>query len=78
MDIFEKLLSDKRDEHAQAKKDLNRLVETLLNEINFKLDKRFKILDLKREGDYLYQHALNVASYAILIGHRLQYRAGKI
>lgn len=78
MEIFERLLSDKRDELAQAKKDLNRLIETLLNEINYKLDKRFKILDLKRGGDYLYQHALNVASYSILIGHRLQYHQLKL
>jgi len=77
-EIFSRLMSDKHDEIAQAKKDLHRLVETLLSEINVKLDKRFKVLDLKREGDYLYQHVLNVASYSILIGHRLEYHQLKL
>jgi len=77
-EIFRKLLSPKRPEMIQGKRELNQLAEQLLAEMNYRAKGRFYYLDLKRRDDYLYQHALDVATYALLMGHSLQYHQLKL
>ncbi len=49
-----------------------------MRQVNHKLDAPPDILDLKRQEDYLYQHAINVAAYSILIGQSMQYHQMKL
>jgi HD-GYP domain-containing protein (c-di-GMP phosphodiesterase class II) len=63
---------------SNAKKDLSHLTDTLINEVNIRITEAPDIVDLKREQDYLFQHAINVAALAILIGQSMQYHQLKL
>jgi HD-GYP domain-containing protein (c-di-GMP phosphodiesterase class II) len=76
--IFKRMLSKDKIEISNAKKDLSILTDTLINEVNMRRTEPPDILDLKREKDYLYQHAMNVAAIAILIGQSMQYHQLKL
>ncbi|MFQ5705957.1 MAG: HD-GYP domain-containing protein [bacterium] len=76
--IFRKLLTDDRRQIATAKKEVFVLAENILKSVNLKKHEGSKILDLKRQGDYLCQHSINVAAYSILIGTCLSYHQLKL
>ncbi|MFQ5750512.1 MAG: HD-GYP domain-containing protein [bacterium] len=76
--IFRLLNLDDPQKATAAKSKLFALARSLLLNVNYNIQKLPKILDLKRHEDYLYQHSINVAVYAILIGHRLQYNETRL
>jgi len=75
---YKKLMSSNKVTISEGKKDLSELADSLLRQVNHRLEAPSDILDLKREEDYFYQHAINVAAYAILIGQRMQYHQIKL
>jgi len=75
---YRKLMSSNKITISEGKKDLNELADFLLGQVNHRLEASSDILDLKRQEDYLYQHAINVTAYAILIGQRMQYHQMKL
>ena len=75
---FKKLMSPNKVTISEGKKDLSELADSLLRQVNHRLEAPLDILDLKREEDYFYQHAINVTAYAILIGQRMQYHQIKL
>jgi len=77
-DVYKKLLSKDKAIISNAKKQLSQLADTLIREVKVKMTSPPDLVDLKREGDYLYQHAVNVAAYAILIGQSVQYHQLKL
>ena len=76
--IYQKLRSSNKITVSDGKKDLNEVAASLVRQVNYRLETPPDILDLKRQEDYLYQHAINVAAYAILIGQRLRYHQIKL
>ncbi len=76
--IFQHLRSKDKIQVSNAKRNLSKLADTLIREVNIRMNHAPNILDLKREPDYIYQHAINVAGYAIMIGHSLQYHQLKL
>jgi HD-GYP domain-containing protein (c-di-GMP phosphodiesterase class II) len=76
--IYQKLRSSNKITVSDGKKDLNEVAASLVRQVNYRLETPPDILDLKRQEDYLYQHAINVAAYAILIGQRLRYHQMKL
>ncbi len=77
-EIFRRLASSNRGDLVRGKQEIMRLADQLLKNVSFRPEMRVRYLDLKRRDDYLYQHALNVALYAILIGHSLHYHQLKM
>lgn len=77
-DVYKKLLSKDKVIISNAKKQLSQLADTLIREVKVKMTSPPDLVDLKREGDYLYQHAVNVAAYSILIGQSVQYHQLKL
>ena len=75
---YKKLMSPNKITISDGKKDLSELAGSLLRQVNHRLEAPPDILDLKRQDDYLYQHAINVTAYAILIGQRMQYHQIKM
>ena len=75
---YKKLMSPNKVTISDGKKDLNELADSLFKQANHRLEAQPDILDLKRQEDYLYQHAINVTAYAILIGQRMQYHQIKL
>ena len=76
--IYQKLMSPNKITISDGKKELNEMADSLVRQVNYRLEEPPNILDLKRQEDYLYQHAINVAAYAILIGQRMQYHQMKL
>ncbi len=76
--IYQKLMNPNKITISDGKKDLNEMADSLVRQVNYRLEAPPNILDLKRQEDYLYQHAINVAAYAILIGQRMQYHQMKL
>lgn len=76
--IYQKLTSPSKITISDGKKDLNELADSLIRQVNHRLESPPDILDLKRQEDYLYQHAINVTAYSILIGQSLQYHQMKL
>jgi len=76
--IYAKLLSKDKIEVSNGKKDLSALADSLIREVNVKMATPPDILDLKRGEDYIYQHAINVAAYSILLGQSLHYHQLKL
>jgi len=76
--VFDSFLSKDKIKISNAKKELSALTDSIIREVNIKMQQAPKILDLKREKDYLYQHAINVAGYAVLIGESMQYHQLKL
>ncbi len=77
-EIFQKLQSEDRTVVAKGKRELDELAESMIERVNYRENNPIKILDLKRENDYLYQHSINVAAYSILIGYSLKYHQLKL
>ena len=77
-DVYKRLLSKDKVTISNAKKQLSLLADKLIREVKVKMTSPPDLVDLKREGDYLYQHAVNVAAYAILIGQSIQYHQLKL
>jgi len=77
-DIYSHLFTKDKIKISNAKKQLSQLAGKLINEISVKLTGPPDILDLKRQNDYLYQHAINVAAYSILVGQSMQYNQLKL
>ncbi len=77
-EIFRILKHEDRKRAVQAKDDLVVLAHTLLENMNFKFGTQELLLDLKRQNEYLYQHSINAAAYAALIGKRLGYADSKL
>jgi len=77
-EIFDAFLSKDKVKISNAKKDLSALTDRLIREVDIKLQSPPDIVDLKRQKDYLYQHAINVAAYAIMIGESMQYHQLKL
>jgi len=76
--IYSKLLSKDKIEVSNGKKEMSALADSLIREVNVKMASPPDILDLKREEDYIYQHAINVAAYSILLGQSLHYHQLKL
>ena len=76
--IYKKLMSPNKITVSDGKKDLNELADSLVRQVNHRLEAPPDILDLKRQEDYLYQHAINVMAYSILIGQSMQYHQMKL
>ena len=76
--IYQKLMNPNKITISDGKKELNEMADSLVRQVNYRLEAPPNILDLKRQEDYLYQHAINVAAYAILIGQRMQYHQMKL
>ena len=76
--IYMRLQSKDKSLVARGKKELSVLADDIINGVNVKITQPPDILDLKREEDYLYQHAINVAAYSVLIGQSLQYHQLKL
>ncbi|MFQ5649075.1 MAG: HD-GYP domain-containing protein [bacterium] len=76
--IYERLKGRDKIQISNAKKDLSVLADALIREVNIRMHNPPDILDLKRQNDYIYQHAINVAAYAILIGQSAQYHQLKL
>ena len=76
--IFRNLMEDNKKKAADAKNELIALAESILLNINNLNKKVPKILDLKTQEDYLYQHSINVAAYSALIGEKLKYPGTKL
>jgi len=77
-EIFKKLQSKDKIMISNAKKELGALADQLIREVNIRMTGAPDIIDLKREKDYIYQHAINVAAYSILIGQSIQYHQLKL
>lgn len=77
-DIFEKLRGRDKIQISNAKKELGALADLLIRDVDTKMGGAPDIIDLKRERDYIYQHAINVAAYAIMIGESIQYHQLKL
>ncbi len=71
--VFRKMRIDDTVRAAQAKGDLLSLAEAILVHVQNRLEKPPQLLELKRQGDYLYQHCVNVAVYSIFIGRAKNY-----
>ena len=76
--IFRNLMADNKKKAWDAKNELIALVESILLNVNNRHQKVPKILDLKTQEDYLYQHSINVAAYSVLIGEKLKYPRAKL
>ena len=76
--IYKKLVSPNKIAVSDGKKDLNELADSLIRQVNHRLESPPDIVDLKRQEDYLYQHAINVTAYSILIGQSMQYNQMKL
>jgi len=76
--IYKKLMSPSKITVSDGKKDLNKLADSLIKQVNHSVEAPPDILDLKRQEDYLYQHAINVTAYSILLGQRMQYHQMKL
>lgn len=76
--IYQKLMSKDKITISNGKKELSSLADTMIREVNVKMTSPPDILDLKRQEDYLYQHAINVAAYSILIAQSIQYHQLKL
>jgi len=61
-----------------AKNELIELAKELLFNVDGQVTRLNQVIDLKRHQDYLYQHSINVALYAILIGQKLQFHEMKL
>ncbi|RMF69096.1 MAG: HD-GYP domain-containing protein [Calditrichaeota bacterium] len=77
-EIYRKLQSNNKIEVSNGKKELSALADTLIQEVNIKMPSPPDIVDLKRQEDYLYQHAIDVAAYSILLGQSMQYHQLKL
>ncbi|MFQ5750513.1 MAG: HD-GYP domain-containing protein, partial [bacterium] len=77
-DTYNQLLSKNQIDVSNGKKKLRALAASLIESVDFKMKHPPNILDLKRQDDYLYQHAINVAAYAILIGQSIGYHQMKL
>lgn len=75
--IYKLLLSKDKYDVSEGKTQLSRLTDRLVNEVNFRAEPP-TLVDLKRQDDYLYQHAVHTAAYAILIGQSMQYNQMKL
>ncbi len=75
--IYSKLHGRDKIQISNAKKELGALADLLIRDVNIKAAPP-DIIDLKREKDYIYQHAINVAAYAIMIGESIQYHQLKL
>ncbi|RMF69095.1 MAG: HD domain-containing protein [Calditrichaeota bacterium] len=69
--IFRLLMHESKTSTMKAKNELVRLAEAILADVDYKVHKIGNVLDLKRRNDYLFQHSVNVAIYAVLMGHSL-------
>lgn len=76
--IFRDLKSDETGKTAQAKNNLVSLAESILVHIRNTLRRPPHLLELKRAEDYLYQHSVCVAVYAIFLGLRLNFHDRKL
>lgn len=76
--VFADFMTKDKIKISNAKKELSALTDVLIREVNGKMKSPPDIVDLKREKDYLYQHAINVAAYTILIGESMQYHQLKL
>lgn len=76
--IFRNLMADNKKKAADAKNELIALAETVFLNVHNRNQKAPKVLDLKTQEDYLYQHSINVAAYSVLIGEKLKYPRVKI
>ena len=76
--IFRNLMADNKKQAADAKSELVALAESILLNVNNRNQKVPKVLDLKTQEDYLYQHSINVAAYSVLIGEKLKYPRAKL
>jgi len=76
--IYRKLMSKDKISISNGKKELSSMADTLIREVNIKMTNPPDIIDLKRQEDYLYQHAINVAAYSILIAQSVQYHQLKL
>ncbi len=77
-EIYGKLLSKDKIQVSNGKKELSALADSLIREVNMKMTSPPDILDLKRREDYIYQHAINVAAYSILLGQSMRYHQLKL
>lgn len=76
--IFRGLRSCQTTRASQAKVQLISLAESLLVHIRNTLHRPPHLLELKRREDYLYQHSVCVAVYAIFIGRKLNFQDRKL
>lgn len=76
--VFRNLLAEDKRKSTNAKNELIALAEAILLNVNNNFEKAPKILDLKTQDDYLYQHSVNVAALSILVGEKLQYSRRKL
>ncbi len=76
--IFRNLMADNKKKASDAKYELIALTESIILNVNDQNQKVPKVLDLKTQEDYLYQHSINVAAYSVLIGEKLKYPRTKL
>ncbi len=76
--IYQKLLSKDKIKVSNAKKELSVLADSLIRDVDIRMSAPPDIVDLKRQSDYIYQHAISVAAYSILMGQSLQYHQLKL
>ncbi|HEX9653232.1 MAG TPA: HD domain-containing phosphohydrolase, partial [bacterium] len=72
------LLSKDKLDVSDGKALLSKLADQLMNEINFRTQAPPELVDLKRQDDYLFQHAVNTAAFSILLGQSMQYNQMKL
>ncbi len=76
--IFRKLKREENISSRQAKSELLSLAESLLVHIQNTLRVPPKIIEMKRQADYLYQHSVNVAVYSVFLGQKLCFQDSKL
>lgn len=75
--LFQKLRRQSGD-ITIIKNELTALAKTFIQLVGSKTQKLPRVVTLKRQDEYLYQHAVSVAAYAILIGKKLRYDENKL
>lgn len=77
--IFNQLLSNNKVSISDGKMKLNKFADCVVSAVEqSRLTEAPGLLDLKRQQDYAYQHAINVAAYSVLIGQRMRYHRMKL
>ncbi len=76
--IFRNLMADSKKQASDAKNELIALAESILLNVSNRSQKVPKVLDLKTQDDYLYQHSINVAAYSVLVGEKLKFPRAKL
>ncbi|HEX9653233.1 MAG TPA: HD domain-containing phosphohydrolase [bacterium] len=76
--IFRQLHRQLGNDIPTVKTELLTLARGLLKSIETGTKKLPRLVTLKRNYDYLYQHSVNVAAYSILVGRKLKYDEGKM